>query len=112
MRTQLFDPSRPIYTKVRDDMPARYGLGASVSNSLVADGCVIEGEVRNSVLFRGVHVGKNTVVENCVILQDSVIRPNSRLNYVIADKNVLIKEERSLLGFESYPVYIAKGSVV
>lgn len=112
VRAQLFDPSRPIYTKVRDDMPARYGLGASVSNSLVADGCVIDGEVRNSVLFRGVHVGKNTVVENCVILQDSVISPHSRLSYVITDKNVLIKEERSLLGFESYPVYIAKGSVV
>lgn len=112
VRSQLFDPSRPIYTKVRDDMPARYGLGASVSNSLVADGCVIEGEVRNSVLFRGVHVGKNTVVENCVILQDSVIHDNSRLNYVIADKNVRIKESRSLLGFKSYPVYIAKGSVV
>ncbi len=112
VRAQLFDPSRPIYTKVRDDMPARYGLGACVSNSLVADGCIIDGEVRNSVLFRGVHVGKNTVVENCVVLQDSIIRPNSRLNYVIADKNVVIKEERSLLGFESYPVYIAKGSVV
>jgi glucose-1-phosphate adenylyltransferase len=112
VRMQLFDPRRPIYTKVRDDMPARYGLGASVSNSLIADGCVIEGEVRNSVLFRGVHVGKKTVVENCIVLQDSVIRPNSRLNYVIADKNVLIKDERSLLGFESYPVYIAKGSVV
>lgn len=112
VRAQLFDPSRPIYTKVRDDMPARYGLGASVSNSLVADGCVIEGEVRNSVLFRGVHVGKNTVVENCIILQDSVIRPNSHLNYVITDKDVLIQEERSLLGFESYPVYISKGSVV
>ncbi|HEX3017683.1 MAG TPA: glucose-1-phosphate adenylyltransferase subunit GlgD [Caproicibacter sp.] len=112
VRTELFNPNRPIYTKVRDDMPARYGLGASVSNSLIADGCVIEGEVRNSVLFRGVHVGKGTVVENCVILQDSVIRPNSRLNYVIADKDVIIKNDRSLLGFESYPVYIAKGSVV
>jgi glucose-1-phosphate adenylyltransferase len=112
VRSQLFDPSRPIYTKVRDDMPARYGLGANVSNSLVADGCVIEGEVRNSVLFRGVHVGKNTVIENCVILQDSVIQENSHLNYVIADKNVRIKEGRSLLGFKSYPVYIAKGSVV
>ncbi|MCI1955795.1 MAG: glucose-1-phosphate adenylyltransferase subunit GlgD [Oscillospiraceae bacterium] len=112
VRAQLFDPSRPIYTRVRDDMPARYGLGASVSNSLIADGCVIDGEVRNSVLSRGVRVGKGTVVENCVILQDSVVRPDSRLNYVIADKDVLIKNGRSLLGFESYPVYIAKGSVV
>lgn len=112
VRTQLFNPNRPIYTKVRDDMPARYGLGSQISNSLVADGCVIDGEVRNSVLSRGVHIGKGSLVENCVILQDSVISPNSRLNYVIADKNVLIKDERSILGFESYPVYIAKGSVV
>ena len=112
VRTQLFDPNRPIYTKVRDDMPARYGLGSQISNSLVADGCVIDGEVRNSVLSRGVHIGKGSLVENCVILQDSVISPGSRLNYVIADKNVLIKDERSILGFESYPVYIAKGSIV
>jgi glucose-1-phosphate adenylyltransferase len=112
VRAQLFDPSRPIFTKVRDDMPARYGLGASVSDSLIADGCVIEGEVHGSVLFRGVHVGRNTVIENCVILQDSEIRANSRLNCVIADKKVLIQEGRSLQGFESYPVYIAKGSIV
>ena len=112
VRAQLFNPDRPVYTKVRDDMPARYGLGASVSNSLIADGCVIEGEVNNSVLFRGVHVGKGSVVENCVVMQDSVIRANCRMNYVIADKDVVIKNDRSLLGFESYPVFIAKGSVV
>lgn len=112
VRAQLFDASRPIYTKVRDDMPARYGLGASVSDSLIADGCVIEGEVQGSVLFRGVHVGRNAVVKNCVVLQDSTVGANSRLNYVIADKKVRIQEERSLQGFESYPVYIAKGSVV
>ena len=112
VRAQLFDASRPIYTKVRDDMPARYGLGASVSDSIVADGCVIEGEVRGSVLFRGVRVGKNAAVENCVVLQDSAVGANSRLNYVVADKKVLIQEERSLQGFESYPVYIAKGSIV
>ena len=112
VRQELFSPVRPIYTKVRDDMPARYGLGSSVSNSLIADGCVIEGEVRDSVLFRGVHVGKGTVVENCVIMQDSDIRPGCRLNYVIMDKDVKIRDERSLLGFESYPVFISKGSVV
>ena len=112
VRAQLFNPIRPVYTKVRDDMPARYGLGASVSNSLVADGCVIEGEVRNSVLFRGVRIGKGTVVENCVVMQGSSVRANCRMNYVITDKDVVIKNDRSLLGFESYPVFIAKGSVV
>ena len=112
VRSQLFNPDRPIYTKVRDDMPARYGLGSSVSNSLVADGCVVEGEARDSVLFRGVRLGKGSVVENCVILQDSRIQGGCRLKYVITDKNVLIRSDRSLLGFESYPIFISKGSVV
>ncbi len=112
VRSQLFRQDRPVYTKVRDDMPARYGLGAQACNSLVADGCVIEGEVRGSVLFRGVHVGKGSVVEDCVIMQDSEIRQNCRLSYVVTDKNVVIKDDRSLVGFQSYPVFISKGSTV
>lgn len=112
VRRQLFDPKRPIYTKVRDDMPARYGLGAAVSNSLVADGCVIEGEVTNCVLFRGVKVGKGSKLENCVVMQDTVIGGDCSLSYAIIDKDVLIRDNRSLMGFESYPVFIRKGSVV
>ena len=112
VREQLFCPQRPIYTKVRDEMPARYGLGAHISNSLVADGCVIEGEVENCVLFRGVKIAKGTKLQNCVVMQDSVIGPNSRLSYVIMDKDVVIKNDRSLLGFQSYPVFINKGSIV
>lgn len=112
VRAELFNPVRPIYTKVRDDMPARYGLGSEVSNSLVADGCVIEGTVRDSVLFRGVRVGKGATVENCIVMQDSDIRPDCRLNYVISDKDVVVRYGRSLLGFRSYPMFISKGSVV
>lgn len=112
VRAELFNPNRPIYTKVRDDMPARYGLGASVSNSIIADGCVIEGTVENCVLFRGVKVGKGAKLENCVVMQDSVIGDNCRLNYVVVDKDVEIKDERSLMGFQSYPVYISKGAIV
>lgn len=112
VRSQLFDPNRPIYTKVRDNMPARYGLGANVSNSLVADGCVIEGSVENCVLFRGVKVDKGSKLENCVIMQDSEIGPNCKLNYVVIDKDVVIKNDRFLMGFQSYPVFISKGSVV
>ncbi|QEY34692.1 glucose-1-phosphate adenylyltransferase subunit GlgD [Caproiciproducens galactitolivorans] len=112
VRAELFNPDRPIFTKVRDDMPARYGLGSSVSNSLIADGCVIEGSVENCVLFRGVHVGKNTKLENCVVMQDTEIGANCHLNYVIIDKDAVIKNDRSLFGFHSYPVFISKGSVV
>ena len=112
IRGELFNPNRPIYTKVRDDMPARYGLGADVGNSIIADGCVIEGSVQNCVLFRGVKVEKGARLENCVIMQDSVVGANCRLSYVVVDKDVMIKEDRSLMGFQSYPVFISKGAVV
>ena len=112
VREQLFDVNRPIYTKVRDDMPARYGLECKVVNSLIADGCVIEGEVENCVIFRGVHVGKGAKLKNCVIMQDTVIGANSNLNYVITDKDVVIQDDRTLMGFQSYPVFISKGSLV
>lgn len=62
-RSELFCRERPVYTKVRDEVPAIYGLGAAVKNSLVADGCKIEGTVENSILFRGVTIGKDAVVK-------------------------------------------------
>lgn len=112
VREALFDKDRPIYTKVKDDMPARYGLGCEIKNSLVADGCVIEGTVENCVLFRGVHIGKGAKVSNSIIMQASDIGAGANLSYVITDKNVIIKPERTLMGFDSYPVFIRKGSVV
>ncbi len=107
-RAQLFDPRRPIYTKVRDEVPARYGLKASVSNSLVADGCIIEGQVENSVIFRGVRIGKGAVVKNSIVMQGTVIEDNAELSYVVADKDVLIRDGRKLGGYLTYPLYLPK----
>ncbi len=112
VREQLFPIGRPVYTKVRDDMPAVYGLNSHVTNSLIADGCIIDGEVENSVLFRGVKVGKGAKVSNSIIIQGSDIGDNCNLNYVITDKNVVIKEARTLMGYDTYPVFISKNSVV
>jgi len=112
VRGDLFKPSLPIYTKVRDEMPTRFGLGSNVKNSVLADGCLIEGDVENCVLFRGVQVGKGAVVKNCVIMQDAVVGEDARLNYVISDKGCKFRPGRSISGFDSYPVYIAKGSEV
>ncbi len=112
IRDDLFKGDRPIYTKERDDMPTKYGLGSKVQNSLIANGCNIEGEVENCVLFKGVHIGKNTKVSNCVIMQDTKIGENSSLSYVIVDKDVIIRDERTLMGYLSYPVYISKESIV
>lgn len=112
VRDELFFRHGHIYTKVRDEAPARYGAGAKVANSLVADGCVIEGEVENSVLFRGVSVGRGAKVSNSIVMQSARIDSNVKLNYTIIDKDVMVKDNRILMGFDSYPLYIAKGSVV
>lgn len=108
----LFNPMRPIYTKVRDEMPTRYGLGSVVTNSIIADGCVIEGEVNNCVLFRGVHVGKGAKISNCIIMQDTVIGDNTILDYLVSDKDVIFNDGKVMMGVNSYPVYVSKGSVV
>ncbi len=112
VRADLFNSDHPIYTKVRDDMPTKYGLGSKVRNSLIANGCTIEGEVENSVLFKGVHIGKGTKVSNCVIMQDTKVGANSSLSYIIVDKDVTIGDEKTLMGTLSYPPYYSKGSVV
>lgn len=112
VRADFFRTDRPIFTKVRDDMPSRYGLGSSVKNSLVSQGCIIEGHVENCIISKGVHIGKNTKVSNCVIMQDTKIGKNTNLNYVICDKDVIIKDDRLLAGFDSYPIYVRKQSII
>ena len=109
---ELFNRERPVYTKVYDDMPTVYAPECDVKNSLIADGCIIDGEVENCVLFRGVKIAKGAKVRNCVIMQDTVIGENSRLDYVVADKNVEIEANRTLMGYQTYPVFIAKESKV
>lgn len=103
----LFDGA-PIYTKVRDDNPTRYIDGAKVKNTMAADGCVIEGEVENCVLFRGARVAKGAVVKNCVLMQDTVVEAGANMEYVITDKNVVISAGKELKGNDSFPVYIPK----
>lgn len=112
VRAQLFPRDLPIFTKVRDEVPVKYGLSSQVSNSLIADGCIIEGTVENSVIFRGVRIGKGTRLKNCIIMQNTMISDNTHLEYVITDKNVLIKNSRTLVGYETYPLFIAKGNTI
>ena len=98
----------PIYTKIRDDNPTRYIDGAKVKNVMAADGCVIEGEVENCILFRGARIAKGAVVKNCVLMQDTVVEAGARMDYVITDKDVLITAGKELKGNDNFPVYIPK----
>ena len=107
----LFGPG-PVWTKIRDDNPTRYIKGAKVSNVMAADGCVIEGEVENSVLFRGVKVAKGAKVKNCVLMQDTVVGEGANLEYVITDKDVTITSGKSLVGTDSFQVFVSKKQTV
>ena len=109
---KLFVPKRSIYTKVSDNAPVKYDLDSKVSNSLIADGCIIEGEVENSVLFRGVKVGKGAKVKNCILMQGTVVGDNAELSYLITDKNVSICENHILTSSPQYPMDVGKGASV
>ena len=107
----LFGPA-PIHTKIRDDNPTRYINGSKASNVMVADGCVIEGEIENSVLFRGVKIAKGAKVKNCVLMQDTVVEAGAEIEYLITDKEVTITAGKQMKGTDSYPIYIGKKSTV
>ncbi len=111
VRDELFG-ARDIYTKVRDSAPTRYLSGATATNSLISDGCVIEGSVENSILFRGVKVGKGSVVKDSIIMQDTVIGNNVSLECVITDKNAFIRDGRRLSGCEEQPYFVPKGRML
>ncbi|MDR1262230.1 MAG: glucose-1-phosphate adenylyltransferase subunit GlgD [Oscillospiraceae bacterium] len=111
-RQAVFAPDRPILTKVRDDMAASYGSDARVVNSLVADGCCVDGTVENSVLFRGVSVEKGAVVRNCIVMQDAQIETGASLDYCILDKQAVVRADGRLVGHSSYPIVIAKNVII
>jgi glucose-1-phosphate adenylyltransferase len=108
----MFQGHNRIYTKVKDEVPAKYFADAHVSNSLVANGCIIEGSVENSVLFRGAYIGKGVSVKNSILLPSTEVNENSELEYVILDKDVSVRSRSRLVGGEEFPVVIRKGAHV
>lgn len=109
---KLFKEETPIYTKERDDMPSLYGIESKVTNSLVADGCEINGTVENCILFKGVKIGEGAVVKNSIIMQDATVGNGAKLNCIISDKNVLIRNDVELAGAPNFPVCLAKNAKV
>ncbi len=112
IRNEIFNPKAPIFTRTKDQTPAKYGEDAEVVNCFVSDGCVIEGKIENCILSRGVRVDKGAVVKNSIIMQGSVIEEGVELDHVIFDKEVCITKGRKLIGQEAYPLAIAKGTEI
>ncbi len=109
VRTAIFG-DRDVYTKVNDAPPAKITEGAHVINSLIHDGCLIEGTVENCIIFRNVHVGKGAHLKNCIIMSENDIAENCNLAYVVSDKDSSISKGVMLAGCEQKPYFINKGS--
>lgn len=106
--TLLNEMSRPIFTRVHNSAPVVYKSGAKIENSLIADDCVIEGTVINSVISRGVRVGKGAVVKNSILFQGTEVKKNAELNCIVTDKKVIINEGVKLSGNENMPFFVEK----
>ncbi len=111
-RHDLFYYNHPVYTKVRDRVPSYYGEESNIDNCIVADGCILEGRVENSVLFRQVTIKEGAKIKQCLIMNDTVVGENSELNYVILDKDVVIRPGAKLVGTPSNPIIIKRGEIV
>ncbi len=112
VQRDLFYSGNNIYTKIKDEAPAKYMHDSKIQNSLVANGCIIEGEVENSVLFRSVNIARGAKIKNCIIMQDSEIAQDVDLENVIIDKRVQIRPGRRLIGDKEFPVIIRKGAIL
>ena len=112
IRKDIFHGNHPIYTKVRDRVPTYYGEDCEIENCLIADGCMLEGEVEDSVLFRQVSVAKGAEVENSIIMNDAVIGEGAELKYVILDKNVTVTPGAKLIGTKKNPIIVKRGETV
>lgn len=109
---ELFYQPGSIFTKVKDEPPARYLGGSKVTNSLIANGCRIEGTVVNSILFRGVHVQKGAIVSNSIIMQNGIIGQNSFVQHSILDKDVRVEHERDIRGAATSPFIAGKRKTI
>ena len=112
VRHNMFGNCHPVWTKARDRVPCYYGEKVEINNTLLADGCMLEGKVEDSVLFRQVTVCEDAEVEKCIVMNDCVIGEGAKLKYVILDKEVTVTPGTKLYGTEEHPVVIKKGETV
>ena len=112
VRADIFGSKHPVFTKVRDRVPCYYGEGSAIENCLIADGCMLEGQVKDSVLFRQVTISPNARVESCILMNDCVIGEGAELKYVILDKDVIVTPGAKVCGTAEHPIIIKRGETV
>ena len=106
LRNSWFKNTDAIYTKTKDSPPAFYASSAKVANSIVADGCRVEGNIKNCVLSRFVKIGKGAKLENCIILQGTTVGEGAQLSNVIVEKNNIVNPYTQIVGTRDFPIVI------
>ncbi len=112
IRHDMFGYNHPVFTRVRDRVPSFYGENCEVENCVVADGCILEGEAENSILFRNVTICEGAEVEDCIVMNDTVVGEGAELKYVILDKDVTVRPGAKLCGTPSNPIIVKRGETV
>jgi len=112
VRHDLFQYNHPVYTKVRDRVPCYYGENCAIQDCMVADGCMLEGTAKNSILFRQVTIAEGANVEDCLIMNDTVVGEGAALKNVILDKDVVVRPGAQLIGTASNPIIVKRGEIV
>ncbi|MBO5930224.1 MAG: glucose-1-phosphate adenylyltransferase subunit GlgD [Clostridia bacterium] len=112
VRAGIFRKSRPIYTKVHDEIPAYYAENSVVDECIVADGCVIKGEIAHSVLFRKVEIEAGSKITGSIVMQGTKIGKNVHIEHAIIDKDVVITDGVRLVGTAHSPIIIKKGETI
>ena len=109
-RAALFPASRPVRTKNAEGVSTYYSVDSHSKNCLVADNCIIEGDIENCIIFPGVHIGKGAVIRNCILMKDTTVGDRCNLHYVISDKHVSFSSDLTLTGSPKLPMVIPKDS--
>lgn len=112
MRAELFPPERPVRTKTHEDVSTYYAEGSRASNCLVADGCIIEGEVENCIISSDVRISRGAKLKDCVIMRGTQIADGVIMENVIADKMSEVSAFQTIIGSPKLPVVLPKGTKI
>ena len=108
VRNYFFNQSPDVYSKVDDLPPAKYNVGAKVRNSLVSSGCIVNGVVEDSVVFKKSYIGNNCYIKNSIILNDVYIADNTRIENCIVESHSTIRANSSYKGEDEIKIVIQR----
>ncbi|WYJ76945.1 glucose-1-phosphate adenylyltransferase, GlgD subunit [Enterococcus sp. DIV2402] len=110
--TSLLYSSQKVYTKMKNEVPTYYSETSIVNNSQFATGCMIEGQIEDSIIGRGSDIAEGAKVTGSLIFPSNTIKSNAEVSYAILDKNIVVEEGVKIIGTPEKPIVVKKGTHV